>query len=191
MNWDKIPVLSSDKEIVMSYIPSDIILKLADEGKLPELEEMFTKGTKELFLVGGEYEVRWTPLNPSDKESFCSRVLLHGMRTGKENLVKFAKDLGAKVDNDLLCMMAAERNKKLFREIATQMGEEKIDWNEVMLNVFGDAICFFQFLIDNYLGDKWEKFLPEGEGVIYEDARVYITLLKRFSKLLLDKASEP
>lgn len=176
------------KEFVMSYI----LLKLAEEGQLPELEEMFTKGTKELFLVGGEYESRWTPLNPSQKDFLCGIILLRGIKAGKEDLIKFAKEHGAVIDNELLCVLAGERDEKLFREVISQVREEKIDWKTIMSNVFasGDGLHFFQFLIDNYLGDKWEKFLPEEED-IYEDARAYITLLKRFNKLLLDKVPKP
>lgn len=121
--WGTLP-RPSNKEVT-SLIPHCSSLT----RRSSKSREILTKGERKRFLVGGVYEDRWTPLLSDRREGPALCSFFMGCKKGKENVVAFAKEHGAKVNNDLLCTTASMQDRKLFREIFSQMGEDYVEYS--------------------------------------------------------------
>lgn len=159
------------------------ILQLLDEGEFEAPREFLTKGVKTPPSEGRKGEDKWIPLEPSHKNILLRDIYLHGIQKGDEGIVTFAKECGAQVNNDYLLAVVIRRDEMLFKHLVFQMEEGKIEWKKIVTELLldGDSLHFFQFLVDNYLGKKWEELIPE-EADMRGDTCAYIRLLRRLEK---------
>lgn len=158
---------------------------IINKGDEKEIRDLITLGSEETLMIEGKLVTKRYRLDREEKETLVRILLLRGMMNDEDNLISLARENGARFDSCTLSLACTTLNKDLLRKVLKQTDAKDVNWADAVENILetDNSLEFFQHVVDTYLGDDWEKYVPS-HHILLPNTIAYLTLLKRFGKML-------